>query len=68
MEPIQNAEWAAPIVSVLKKDDERSIHINGDFKCTVNSASKIGLSSLYSMRISLFQYKNTEMGSQSIYL
>ena len=41
MEPIQNAEWAAPIVSVLKKDDHRSIRIWGDFKCTVNSASKL---------------------------
>ena len=38
MEPIQNAEWAAPIVSVLNKDDHRSICICGDFKCTINSA------------------------------
>ena len=30
IEPVQYAEWAAPIVCVLKKDENKSI-------CTVNS-------------------------------
>ena len=37
-EPIQFAEWAAPIVPVLKSD-EKNVHICGDFKLTVNQAS-----------------------------
>ena len=40
IEPIQFAEWAAPIVAVLKSD-KKSIRICGDFKVTVNSASKV---------------------------
>ncbi len=38
---MQTAEWAAPIVTVVKKDEKKSIRICGDFKCTVNSASKL---------------------------
>ena len=41
LEPIQHAEWVAPIVAVLKKDEQKNIRICGDFKCTVNSASKL---------------------------
>ena len=40
IEPIQFAEWAAPIVAVLKSD-KKSIRICGGFKLTVNSASKV---------------------------
>ncbi len=40
IEPVQTAEWAAPIVCVVKKDNQ-SIHICGDFKCTVNAVSKL---------------------------
>lgn len=41
LEPIQHAEWAAPIVAVLKKDEQKNIRVCGDFKCTVNAASKL---------------------------
>ena len=34
------AEWAAPIVPVVKSD-KFSVHICGDFKLTVNKASKL---------------------------
>ena len=40
IEPVQFAEWAAPIVAVLKSD-KKSIRICGDFKLTVNSVSKV---------------------------
>ena len=40
IEPVQFAEWAAPIVPVVKKD-KKSLRICGDFKRTVNSASKL---------------------------
>ena len=40
IEPVQFAEWAAPIVPVLKSDN-KSIRICGDFKLTVNKASKL---------------------------
>ena len=40
IEPIQFAEWAAPIVPVLKSDG-KAVRICGDFKLTVNQASKL---------------------------
>ena len=42
IEPVQFAEWAAPIVSILKDlEDKKSIRICGDYKLTVNLASKL---------------------------
>ena len=40
IEPVQYAEWAAPIVPVLKSD-KTSVQICGDFKLTVNQVSKL---------------------------
>lgn len=40
IEPVAFTDWAAPIVPVLKTD-KKSIRICGDFKTTVNSASKL---------------------------
>ena len=40
IEPVQYAEWADPIVPVLKAD-KKSVRICGDFKLTVNRASKL---------------------------
>ena len=40
IEPVQYAEWAAPIVPVLKADG-KSLRICGDFKVTVNKASQL---------------------------
>ena len=40
LKPVQYAEWAAPIVPVLKSDGE-SLRICGDFKQTVNAAAKV---------------------------
>ena len=40
IEPIQFADWAAPIVAVLKADG-KSVCICGDFKVTINQASKL---------------------------
>ncbi|XP_061763239.1 uncharacterized protein LOC133556905 [Nerophis ophidion] len=39
IEPVKFAEWAAPIVPVLKPDN--SVRICGDYKLTVNLASKL---------------------------
>ena len=40
IEPVQFADWAAPIVSVMK-DDGKSVRICSDFKLTINQASKL---------------------------
>ena len=40
IEPVQYAQWAAPIVPVLKSD-KLSIRICGGFKMTVNQASRL---------------------------
>ena len=40
LRPVQFAEWAAPIVPVLKSD-KSSVRICGDFKQTVNQAAKL---------------------------
>ena len=39
VEPAQFAEWAAPIVPIVKED--KSIRICGDYKVTVNQALKL---------------------------
>ena len=40
IEPVQFADWAAPIVPVMKSDNS-SITICGDFKITINCATKL---------------------------
>ena len=40
IKPVQFADWAAPIVPVVKSDG-KSLRISGDFKLTVNQASKL---------------------------
>ena len=42
LKPIQFADWAAPIVPILKSD-KKSVRICGDFKQTVNRAAKLDL-------------------------
>ena len=38
--PVQHADWAAPIVPIMKAD-RKSVRICGDFKQTVNKASPL---------------------------
>ena len=40
LEPVETAEWAAPIVVILKKD-KSSVRICGDFSVMVNPVSKL---------------------------
>ena len=40
LEPVDYAEWAAPIVAVMKSD-RKSVRICGDFRTTVNPVSKL---------------------------
>ena len=38
LSPVQHADWAAPIVPVIKAD-KHSVHVCGDLKQTVNWTS-----------------------------
>ena len=40
LEPVQFAEWASPIVAVLKSD-RKTVQICGDFKQSINPVSKL---------------------------
>ena len=40
LEPVDYADWAAPIVAVVK-NDRKSVRVCGDFRMTVNSVSKL---------------------------
>ena len=40
IEPVQFADWEAPIVPIVKADN-KSLRICGDFKLTANQASKL---------------------------
>ena len=55
LEPVEHAEWAAPIVPVLKPD-KKSVRLCGDFRSTVNLVSKPGILSL-KLRTCLLPYR-----------
>ena len=40
LEPIEHADWASPIVAILKQD-KKHVRICGDFKQTLNPVSKL---------------------------
>jgi len=40
LDPVDYADWAAPIVAVLKSD-RKSVRVCGDFRMTVNPVSKL---------------------------
>ena len=40
IEPVQFADWAAPIVPILKSDGH-NVHICGDYKVTINKVAKL---------------------------
>ena len=40
IKPVQFADWAAPIVPVLKPDLDGSVRLCGDYKITVDQAAK----------------------------
>ena len=40
LEPVEQSEWVAPILAVLKPDKQR-VHISGDFKQTINMVAKL---------------------------
>ena len=40
IEPVKFADWAAPIVQVMKSD-KKSVRICGDYKLTMNMTSKL---------------------------
>ena len=40
IEPVQFAKWAVPTMLVLRSD-KKSVHIRGNFKLTINQASRL---------------------------
>ena len=64
IEPVHFADWVAPIVPVVKSDG-KSLQICGDFKLTVNQASKLDRYPIPRLRISL-RSSQVEKLSQSL--